>query len=128
MKNNFWIRNTNYALRITMIIAVIAIISCRSKPEAVEENDVITTVKLTVKDTATGITNNYTFKDLDGEAGNNPVTDTFVLQTNKYYEFTLDFSNERQTPTQSVTAEINANKEEHQIFVTPTPAASLTNF
>jgi hypothetical protein len=113
---------------ISLLLITLALFSCRKEPEEVEENDVITTIKLTVADTATGSTStDYYFRDLDGEGGNNPVTDTMQLQAGKEYSVQLDLSNERQTPAQSVTAEINANKDEHQLFFKPTPVAALTS-
>jgi hypothetical protein len=107
-----------------MICSIALALSCKKEPEEEIENDVITTIKLTVNDTTTGIPSaDYFFRDLDGEGGNNPVTDTFLLQSNKYYEIQLDLSNERQTPAQSVTDEINANKEVHQLFYDASPSA-----
>ena len=115
-------KNKNYTLHtsqfvLPVLLAVLFISSCKKEPEEVEENDVITTVKLSVKDTASALPAvDYFFRDLDGEGGNNPVTDTFVLQANTYYEIELDLTNERQSPPQSVTEEIMDNKEEHAII------------
>src|SRR5437868_2886988 len=101
MLNEMMKRNTNYAIRTTKyavltFLMLLFISSCRKEPEETEENDVITTVKLSVKDTASALPAvDYTYKDLDGEGGNPPVSDTFILHPDTYYEFQLDFSNER---------------------------------
>ena len=104
------------------------LLSCKKEPENTIENDVITTIKLSLKDTTTGTpVVDYVFKDLDGDGGNPPVTDTLIMHPDTYYEIQLDLTNERQTPAQSVTAEINTNKEEHQLFYKPAPSLSLIN-
>lgn len=128
MRNTqYTVRTTKYLIPILFLITLIS--ACRKEPEEVIENDVITTIKLSVKDTGSALPAvDYFFRDLDGEGGNSPVTDTFIMHPTTYYEIQLDLSNERQTPAQSVTAEIMANKEEHQLFFTPTPSASLINF
>lgn len=114
---------------ILICFAALSVFSCKKEPKEVVENDVITTVKLSLTDTTIGIpVSDWYFRDLDGDGGNPPVADTFVMSQNKYYEIQLDLSNERQTPVQSVTAEINANKEEHQLFYHPTPLAAYSNF
>ncbi len=105
--------------------------SCKPKcernpndPECLGEEEVITTLKITFKDSASGnILYNYQFKDSDNN-GIPEVFDTIKLAANKTYKAELQFLNEATLPTQDVTNEIEAEKNDH-LLVFETTAADI---
>jgi hypothetical protein len=91
--------------------------SCKKEDEIGEENELITTVKLTFKSGTD--TRTFSYKDLDGEGGMAPAIDKISLAANTTYDLSIDFLDESKTPTQIITEEIKGESDEHLIVVTP---------
>lgn len=90
------------------------------------EEEVITSVVIT----ATEGSNSYTFaySDPDGDGGNPPAIDTIVLSPSLVYNVTIDFLDETKNPVDTISAEILAEGDEHQIFFTVTSANLTTAY
>ncbi len=92
------------------------------------EEELITTLVLTFTDT-TGLVAPFTvtFADPDGDGGNAPTTHEEIhLDSNKYYNVSIQFLDESKTPAEDITAEVEAEGDEHMICYTPAGPASLT--
>lgn len=86
-------------------------------PEPVNEEELITTVRVTftntanAQDVATAV-----FEDLDGPGGNDPVLTNPTLTANSTYTVTIQFLNEQETPAEDITEEVAEEDDEHQVF------------
>ncbi|MFN8322961.1 MAG: hypothetical protein U0T74_09910 [Chitinophagales bacterium] len=96
--------------------------SCKPKcerhpedPECAGENELITTLKVTFTDSATGnAAGVFQFKDADGN-GSPEIFDTIRLAANKTYRAELQFLNESVSPAENITDEIEAENNDHFI-------------
>lgn len=102
--------------------------SCDKNTEEPEnEEELITTVTLTMQEVGTSTTVTATFRDQDGEGGQAPTKfDEIVLKPNKVYNTTLTLLNESVSPAEDITKEILEEADEHQFFYTPTAGLNLT--
>lgn len=103
---------------LSLILAVLVITSCNSDdPDPVDEVELITTLNVTFTNTtdASDVVT-ASFKDLDGEGGNDGTTTNPTLSANASYTVTVEFLNESDTPTEDITAEVRDEDEEHQVF------------
>ncbi len=83
-------------------------------PAVANETELITTMQ--VHFTEVGMPSNtftYEYSDVDGFGGNPPVADTIILDINKTYNVTIDVLNESETPTDTLTGEIDDEKNDH---------------
>jgi hypothetical protein len=116
-------------------LAVVALIlgasSCKKNdgelPE-VEENELITTVRLKFTNKANAAdVKVFTWKDLDGQGGNNPVIDEIVLAPNTAYKMEIDaILNEAETPVGDIKAEVAEEADDHLFVFKSTPANIMT--
>jgi len=117
--------NFKYVLFISSFIALaIGINSCKeteNPPEPTNEEELITTLKVELKDTLNGQLYSYFFRDTDGEGGNPPTQwDTIKMEPNKFYKVTLKFLNESDpNAIKDVTVEIEAEKMNHLVCFDP---------
>ena len=91
--------------------------ACEDDPEPVNEEELITTVKLTfTKSGSTPIVAQW--KDLDGPGGNNPVLTpaTVTLAANSTYAVAVEMLDETKSPAEDITEEIEEEDDEHQLF------------
>lgn len=106
----------NLAKIFFLLLTTIAIASCSSDDDGpVNEEEVITTVTTTL--TGGGQVITLTSRDLDGNGPNDPVvTVSGNLVANTVYNGEITFLNEMVTPADNITAEIEEEGDEHQIF------------
>ncbi len=93
-----------------------------SSTPPVNEEELITTVKITFVDTA-GVEPTVTvfFRDPDGDGGNAPTQfDTIRLAANSVYNATLEVFDESKNPVENITTEIQEEADEHIFCFTPT--------
>jgi hypothetical protein len=128
-------------------IAVLSFSACKKKDHQVEvptvDNpiaptdppEVITTVRLAVKDSATGVIKTYAYKDPDGDGGavgsflnESGTHDTLVLLSNTTYFTQVYILDESKNPTDS-TSNVIAGEEsnEHMLFFNGNPSATGNN-
>lgn len=106
-------------LKLTALVVLIAISSCKKDPLSPNEEELITTVVVELTDNQ-GVKSTFSFKDLDGEGGNAPSQfDPIVLGLNKTYSGKVIFLNESVSPADDITAEILAEADDHQLYFTP---------
>lgn len=93
--------------------------------QPVDETELITTAKLVITDSATGISNAFVFSDPDGEGGNNPVQfDSILLSANRTYTCKVILLDESKTPADSISNEVIEEAEDH-LFVFQTTISGL---
>jgi len=117
-------------LSILIILIAVTIVSCKKDPVApVNESELITTVKLTLTDTAAPYTSySFTWRDLDGDGGNAPVIDSINIPVGKVFAASLLLLDERTADVDTISNEIEEESVDHQFFYQSTPTDALTNF
>lgn len=103
-----------------LFISALVFTACSSdddNPEAVNEEEVITTLTATLIPTTGGTSITLQTQDLDGDGPNSPVvTVSGALAANTTYAGTLELLNETESPAESITEEIEEEDDDHQFF------------
>ena len=121
-------------LRAYTLIALgaITLASCSSDddattPEIINEEEVITTVELTLTPAADGNPIVLRSEDSDGDGPNAPVvTVSGNLMTDTVYEGAIKFLNETESPAEDITEEVEEEADEHQVFYIPSTTLNTT--
>ena len=122
---------TKKILLASTFAAILFMVSCKKEPaEPINESELITTLKLTLTDSATPA-NVYTFifKDIDGEGGANPTIDSVKVPVGKTYLASLLILDERDaSAVDTISNEIEEESADHQFFYQSTPTDVISNF
>ncbi len=110
------------------LVAPIALFAACGDPEGElqddhggDEQEVITTLRLTLTSEGGGDAVTATFQDLDGDGGEEPTITNPTLAANTTYDVTVSILNETVDPSDEeydIGAEVKAEAEEHQFFYT----------
>jgi hypothetical protein len=102
------------------LFAAALAVGCADTTEPTELNDqeVITTVVLTLTPSAGGEA--LEFRWADPENDGSPVVDDVELVAGESYDLAVSFLNELEDPPEDITGEVAAEGEEHQVFFTGT--------
>jgi hypothetical protein len=107
-------------LKWMMAVAVISVasVSCsKDDDEPENEEELITTLRVSMVETGTGATSTFIFRDVDGPGGNPPGTfDSIVVNASRNYSVTLQFLNESVSPAEDITEEVEEEDEDHQVY------------
>jgi hypothetical protein len=111
-----------------LTVSVLLFNACgNDDPEPINEEELITTLKLTFSPAGGGTAVTYTFKDLDGDGPNAPVyTNSGNLSINKTYTMIVEVLNESVTPAEDITEEVEEEDTEHQFFFQKSAGLNLT--
>ncbi len=110
-----------------ILICGAVITSCKKdKAEEPNENEVITTMKLTFVPAGGGTTVAYQFDDPDGPGGTAPTQQEIVLAPSKSYAVTLELLDKTKTPVADVTTEVAAEADAHRFYYEPSAGSSIT--
>jgi len=106
-------------------------ISCSSDddgtPEIVNEEEIITTLTVTLTPDNGGAQVTWQTRDLDGDGPNPPViTISGDLTNNTTYQGSISLLNETEDPAGNITEEVEEEAEEHQFFYTTGGGLDLT--
>src|SRR6188472_2585651 len=93
---------------------------------SINEEEVITTLKLTLTPIGGGTAAVLQFRDIDGGGGNAPVITTDTLNANTNYNVAIEVLNESVNPVGNITDEIAEENEDHQFFFQPATGLHLT--
>ncbi|MXY47907.1 MAG: type 1 periplasmic binding fold superfamily protein [Gemmatimonadetes bacterium] len=80
------------------------------------EEELITTLALTITPSGGGSPIIVRFRDLDGEGGNAPVVDVLAVTAGTDYNGMVQVLNETETPPENITEEVEEEAEAHQFF------------
>ena len=109
--------------RLILILSVITAVgySCsKGDTPAVNEEELITTLRLNLIESGTTTTKVFEFKDPDGEGGNAPSRfDPIILDANKTYTCEIQVLNESLSPPEDITDEVMAEANDHQFYFEP---------
>ena len=105
----------------TSLVLLLACLLCqfsckKDNPEIPDEGELITTLKYTLETPGEVDPVIMTFRDLDGPGGNDPDITAGTLKSSTVYFGNLELLNEAESPAENITAEIEAEKADHQFF------------
>ncbi|MCF2875602.1 MULTISPECIES: type 1 periplasmic binding fold superfamily protein [unclassified Tenacibaculum] len=108
-------------IKLFSILTIFSLVfaSCSdSDPVPVNEEEVITTMKIVLTPNGGGNAVTIQSQDLDGDGPNVPVItpDPITLAANTTYSAVITLLNETESPAGNVTDEVAAEAEEHQFF------------
>ncbi len=96
-------------------------------PEPVNEEEVITTLTLSLVPEDGSATVVFTYRDLDGDGPNAPVTSiSGNLSSNTSYSGSVRVLNELESPAEDITEEVEEEGDEHQFFYTMSSSLNAT--
>ena len=112
---------------IPIFLLLVIFSSCKkeSKPETNDE-EVITTMKLTFVPVGGGTTLTYQFDDADGPGGNAPVQDVITLSPSKSYQVSIQLLNKTVNPVSDITTEVQAESDAHRFYYEPSTGSNIT--
>ena len=114
-----------------LCFTLIGIISCENDddPILVNEEELITTVTLTLTPQGGGTNVVLESKDLDGDGPNAPlITISGNLSPNTTYAGSVVFLNETESPAEDITAEVSAEGAAHQLFFSNTNSLATITY
>jgi hypothetical protein len=104
------------------ILILLMVEGCaRKKPvdPGAGEEELITTLNLTLTEQGTSSTVTYAFRDTDGVGGAPASLDTIRVVEGKTYNATVEMLDESASPSKDITDEVREEAEEHQLWFTP---------
>jgi hypothetical protein len=103
-----------------LVVALTVFQACNNDdPEPENEEELITTVTVTLEPVGGGTTVTLRFQDLDGDGGNPPTITGGTLQASTTYNAEIELLNETETPPEDITEEIEEEDDEHLFCFTP---------
>ncbi|MDZ4071344.1 MAG: hypothetical protein U1C70_05925 [Sediminibacterium sp.] len=108
-------------LMVALLMVTFVATGCKKDPQKPEnEEELITTLRLTFTEVGGTATSTVTFKDADGPGGNAPTqNEQIILAPNKQYNCTVQVLDESKSPAKDITIEINAEANDHQFYFQP---------
>jgi len=115
-----------------LMLGSIFLMSCSSDdndPEPVNEEELITTMNVTLIPMGGGTTVTLQSRDLDGDGPNAPeITISDNLAANTIYDGAIVLLNETETPAENITEEVEEEAEEHQFIFSATGSITAVNY
>ena len=114
----------------SFLLATLLLVSCGDDPEPANEEELITTLTVTLTPTG-GDPITMTFKDLDGDGAGVPQYiystggDAAVLSTSTTYTAEITLLNESVTPAENITEEVEEEDDEHLFCFTVGGGANI---
>ena len=116
-----------------LLFCVMFITSCKKDEDdpvtptapPVNEEELITTVRITFNTLSDAEYKYFVFTDLDGDGGNAPVITADTLSEDSIYNMNIEVLNESVSPIEEITQEIVAEGVDHQFFYQVTGANLL---
>jgi hypothetical protein len=103
------------------ILATLSLASCSDDddlPEVINEEEVITTMTITLVPDNDGASVILKTQDLDGDGPDEPVVTSGKLVAGVTYDGSIELLNELETPAEDITLEVIEEDLDHQIFYT----------
>jgi hypothetical protein len=107
-----------YTVIFFAFLFALVVSSCeKDDPAPINEEELITTVRLVCTPVSGGDVVTLAFEDLDGDGGDAPVITGGALKANTNYTAEVTFLNESVTPADNITEEVLEEGTEHQVFL-----------
>lgn len=100
--------------------------SCKKDAHEHNDEEVITTLRLTFAPVGGGNSLVYQYDDADGPGGNQPTKEEIVLQPTKSYNVTLQLLNKTVNPVADKTDEIKQEGISHRFYYEPAAGSNIT--
>ena len=100
--------------------------ACSKDPDPVNEEEVITTLRMVWTPQGSSSPVIFQFRDPDGDGGTAPTITSGALMANTTYGVSLELLNETKSPAGNITEEIMDEGTEHQFFFAVTQGITLT--
>lgn len=108
-----------------LVICVFAA-SCKKDPvDSGNEEEVITTLRLTFVPQGGGANLSYEFMDPDGEGGVAPTIDDIALAPSTTYNVNIELLNEAETPAEDITEEVITEARAHRFYFEPSAGSNI---
>lgn len=91
-------------------------VACEPNDHDHNEQELITTVRITATPQPSGTPLVFQFSDPDGDGGDAPIIDTIMLASSTTYDVSLEILNESVNPADTITNEIEEEATAHQFF------------
>lgn len=120
-------KKSKFKLFAAILFSMFLLNSCKkeSTPETNDE-EVITTMKLTFTPVGGGTAQVFQFDDPDGPGGSAPTQDNIVLNASKSYAVSVQLLNKTTSPVTDITTEVEAESEAHRFYFEPTTASNIS--
>ncbi len=105
-----------YSLSIIILTSILTISCNDQEPIIQNQEELITTVILTLNPSDNSGVKVFSFIDLDGDGGISPIITISKLKSNTVYLAEIEILNESGTTTENITDEVRAEAEDHQFF------------
>ncbi len=119
------------AFKFFAFYAVLLLLAASCKKEKNEEehndNELITTVRLTLTEQGTSNVLTFNWKDIDGAGGQAPEIDDIVVKANTVYTASLSFLDESKTPAENITEEIEEEGDVHRVYYNAPGGLTISN-
>ena len=102
----------------TVIFTAVLFVSCVNDSELVNEEEVITTLTVTLLPDGGGTAVVLSFQDLDGDGEDAPVINSGDLAAGVTYNGSIELLNETESPAEDITEEVEEEDLDHQFFYT----------
>ena len=114
---------SNLRIFATVIFTAVLFVSCSNDeditPEPINEEEVITTLTVTLEPDGDGEDIVLSFQDLDGDGPDAPeITKSGDLAAGVTYNGSIELLNETESPAEDITEEVEEEGLEHQFFFT----------
>lgn len=110
-----------------LLLAVFVLTNCKDKaddPKPDDDNELITTVKLTFAKAGTTTPSTFLYQNPTG--GSTPTKfDQIMLDKNSTYTLSIELLDESKSPVVDITEEVEEKSDEHLFVFTPTPGTGL---
>ncbi len=117
----------NLSLAILSISLFTACSSDNDAPIPVNEEELITTLIVSLQPASGGDLVILNYRDIDGDGPNGPIISVSGdLTTNTTYNGTIQLLNESEAPAENITLEVLEEAEEHQFFYTVSNGFNVT--
>jgi hypothetical protein len=102
----------------SLFVMTLLLSACKKDDPVAEPNDeeVITTMRLTFVPQGGGATVTYQFDDPDGPGGAAPTQDLIILEPAKTYNVSIQLLNKTVTPNEDITTEVAGEAEAHRFY------------
>ena len=115
-------------MKVAMGLLVFGALITSCKKNSVEEpndEEIITTMKLTFVPVGGGDTLTYQFRDPDGAGGTAPTQDEIVLEPSKTYNVSVLILNETESPAKDITLEVAEEADAHRFYYEPEAGSNI---